>query len=176
MKRTEKAKPTGKANQRTATETRQRTMRSTSQRGKLQPASPEASKNRCRCSVAKGAEAWRSDHDHPKDRLQRGNRGVQEPEFHRAEGHRGDSRRGRRRNGDQLLLNGEKVRILGKTSTFFQLETDVRETNTDFGAQSAQQVKITAMSFDERKTFAATKEDLEHNTADIPVVMHQQVL
>ena len=31
-----------------------------------QPASPEASKNRCRCPAGAG----RSDHDHPKDRLQ----------------------------------------------------------------------------------------------------------
>ena len=38
----------GKANQRTATETRRSTMRSTSE-GQLQPAFPEASKNRCRC-------------------------------------------------------------------------------------------------------------------------------
>ena len=32
------------------------------------------------------------------------------------------------------------------------------------------------MSFDERKTFAATTEDLEQNIADIPAVMHRQVL
>ena len=32
------------------------------------------------------------------------------------------------------------------------------------------------MSFDERKTFPATKEDLEQNTADIPVVIQRQVL
>ena len=32
------------------------------------------------------------------------------------------------------------------------------------------------MPFDERKTFAATKEDLEQNTADLPVVMQRQVL
>ena len=32
------------------------------------------------------------------------------------------------------------------------------------------------MSFDEQKTFAATKEDLEQSTADIPVVMQRQVL
>ena len=32
------------------------------------------------------------------------------------------------------------------------------------------------MSFDERKTFAATKEDLEQNTTDIPVVMQRHVL
>ena len=32
------------------------------------------------------------------------------------------------------------------------------------------------MSFDERKTFAATKEDLEQTTADIPAVVQRQVL
>ena len=32
------------------------------------------------------------------------------------------------------------------------------------------------MSFNERKTFAATKEDREQNTTDIPVVMQRQVL
>ena len=32
------------------------------------------------------------------------------------------------------------------------------------------------MSFDELKTFAATKEDLEQDTTDIPVVMQRQVL
>ena len=32
------------------------------------------------------------------------------------------------------------------------------------------------MPFDERKTFAATMEDLEQNTADLPVVMQRQVL
>ena len=32
------------------------------------------------------------------------------------------------------------------------------------------------MPFDERKTFAATKEDLERNTAEVPVVMQRQVL
>ena len=31
-------------------------------------------------------------------------------------------------------------------------------------------------SRDERKTFAATKEDLEQNTTDIPVLMQQQML
>ena len=48
--------------------------------------------------------------------------------------------------------------------------------NTELGGQSAQQLKIAAMPFDERKTFAATKEDLEQNTADVPVVMQRQVL
>ena len=36
--------------------------------------------------------------------------------------------------------------------------------------QSVQQQKIAAMSFDEQKTFAATKEDLQQNIVDIPVV------
>ena len=52
---------------------------------------------------------------------------------------------------------------------------EVAEQNTDLGGQSAQQLKIAAMPFDERKTFAATKEDLEQNTADLPVVMQRQV-
>ena len=42
-------------------------------------------------------------------------------------------------------------------------------------SQLPQQLKIAAMPFDERKTFAATKEDLEQNTADLPVVMQRQV-
>ena len=45
----------------------------------------------------------------------------------------------------------------------FSLKAEVRW-------QSAQQLKIAAMSFDERKTFAATKEDLKQNTTEIPVV------
>ena len=44
------------------------------------------------------------------------------------------------------------------------------------GAQSAQQLKIAVMSFDERKTFAATKEDPKQNTVDIPVFIQRQVL
>ena len=44
------------------------------------------------------------------------------------------------------------------------------------GSQSAQQQKTAAMSFDERKTFAATREDLEQNTADVLVVTQRQVL
>ena len=46
----------------------------------------------------------------------------------------------------------------------------------DLTAQSAQQLKIAAMSYDERKTFAATKEDVEQKTADMPAVMQRQVL
>ena len=41
--------------------------------------------------------------------------------------------------------------------------------------QSAQQPKMAATSFDEQKIFTATKEDLEQNTADFPVVMLRQV-
>ena len=52
----------------------------------------------------------------------------------------------------------------------------VAEKSTDLGAQSAQQLKIAAMSFDEQKTFAGTKENLEQNTTGIPVVMQRQVL
>ena len=61
--------------------------------------------------------SWRSGHDHPNDRLQRVNRGVQEPELHRAEGHRDDSLRGQMRNEDHMLLEGGPVRILGGTWT-----------------------------------------------------------
>ena len=52
---------------------------------------------------------------------------------------------------------------------------EVAEQNTDLGGQSAQQLKIAAMPFDERKTFATTKEDLEQSTVDLPVVMQRQV-
>ena len=45
----------------------------------------------------------------------------------------------------------------------------------DFGAQSAQQQKMDAMRFDERKFFATNMEHLEHDTADVPVVMQRQV-
>ena len=111
----------------------------TPHRGNLQPASPEASKNRCRCPAgAIRAEAWRSDRDHPKDRLQRGNRGVQELEFHGAEGHRGDSQRSQRKNGDQLLPEGEPVRILGETST----EGSVEETLGTQTIQTAQEQRL----------------------------------
>ena len=48
--------------------------------------------------------------------------------------------------------------------------------STDLGAQSAQQLKIAPMPFDERKTFTAIKEDLEQNTAGVVVVMQRQVL
>ena len=43
---------------------------------------------------------------------------------------------------------------------------EVAEQNTDLGGQSAQQLKIAAMPFDERKTFAATMGDLEQNSGD----------
>ena len=52
-----------------------------------------------------------------------------------------------------------------------QMCDEVAELTADLGAQSAQQLKVAAMPFDERKTFAATKEDLEQNIADVPVVM-----
>ena len=44
------------------------------------------------------------------------------------------------------------------------------------GAQSAQQLKMDALLFDELKIFATTKEDFQQNTADVPVVMERQVL
>ena len=46
-------------------------------KGKLLPASP-----RCPAGTT-GAEAWRSDHEDPNHRLQRGNRGVQERKLSR---------------------------------------------------------------------------------------------
>ena len=48
-----------------------------------------------------------------------------------------------------------------------QMCVEVAEKSMDLGAQSAQQLKIAAMSVDERKTFAATKDDLGQNTTDI---------
>ena len=42
--------------------------------------------------------------------------------------------------------------------------------------KSAQQTKEAEMSFDDKKTFTATKEDLEQNTTDTLVVMQRQVL
>ena len=42
-----------------------------------------------------------------------------------------------------------------------QMCDEVAEWSADLSDQSTQQLKIAAMSFDERKTFAATKEDLE---------------
>ena len=44
---------------------------------------------------------------------------------------------------------------------------EVAEKSTDLGDQSAQQQKKVTMSFDERKSFAATKHGLEQNTTDI---------
>ena len=41
--------------------------------------------------------------------------------------------------------------------------------------QTARQLKMDAMRFDEHKTFATTEEDLEQDSADVPVVMHGQV-
>ena len=52
-----------------------------------------------------------------------------------------------------------------------QMCDEVAEYSTNLGAQSAQQQKIAAMSFDEQKALAAIKEDLDQNTADIPVVI-----
>ena len=42
--------------------------------------------------------------------------------------------------------------------------------------KSAQQAKVAAMSFDEQKSSAETKEDLKQNTTDIPARMQRQVL
>ena len=41
--------------------------------------------------------------------------------------------------------------------------------------QTARQLKMDAMRFDEHKTFATTEEDFEQDSADVPVVMHGQV-
>ena len=53
----------------------------THHRGKLQPASPEASKNRWRCPARKTTNLYKLKLG--VDRFQRGDRGVQELEFHR---------------------------------------------------------------------------------------------
>ena len=70
----------------------------------------------------------------------------------------------------------EIVNVATHSFSLKRICDEVAEQNTDLGGQSAQQLKIAAMPFDERKTFAATKEDLEQNTADLPVVMQRQVL
>ena len=78
--RQDKNKANGRQSEPKDCEPRQDDLRGEAQyRGKLQPASFEASKNRCRCPAGvMRAEAWRNDRDHPKDRFRRGNRGVQE--------------------------------------------------------------------------------------------------
>ena len=87
-------------------------------RGKLQPASPEAPKNRCRCPAgAIRAEAWRSDHDHPRDRLRRGNRGVQE---NRPESSGAVSQK------VQKTVKIPQVRDCEHSDALSQLEADVR--------------------------------------------------
>ena len=70
----------------------------------------------------------------------------------------------------------EIVNVATHSFSLKQMCDEVAEHGADLGAQSAQQLKMAAMPFDERKTFAATKEDLEQNTADLPVVMQRQVL
>ena len=59
----------------------------------------------------------------------------------------------------------EIVNVATHSFSLKQMCEKVAEQSADLGAQSAQQLKTAAMSFDERKTFAATKEDLEQNTA-----------
>ena len=70
----------------------------------------------------------------------------------------------------------EIVNVATHSFSLKQMCDEVGEQCADLGAQSAQQLKMAAMPFDERKTFAATKEDLDQNTADFPVVMQRQVL
>ena len=50
-----------------------------------------------------------------------------------------------------------------------------RDAVSNANIQTAQQLKMDAMRFHERKTFATTEEDLEQDSADVPVVMHGQV-
>ena len=54
------------------------------------------------------------------------------------------------------------MNIATRSLSLKQMCDEVAEWSTDLGAQTAQQLKIAAMSFDERKTFAATRKDLEH--------------
>ena len=90
----------------------------TQYRGKLQPASPGAPENRCRCPAgATRAEAWRSDHDHPRDRLRRGNRGLQV--------NRPDSS-GAVSQKVQKTVKIPQVRDCEHSAAFSQLEADVR--------------------------------------------------
>ena len=84
------------------------------------------------------AEAWRNDRDNPKDRLRRGNRGVQEnhPDSSEAETQK-----------VQKTVRIPQVRDRERRDAVSQLEAD----------ESAQQAKAAEMSFDEQKTFTATK-------------------
>ena len=73
---------------------------------------------------------------------------------------------------DQKTVMITLVRDRERKDIFFQLEADVRwSRRVESGSQSAQQLKTAAMSFDERKTFATTKEDLDQNTTAILVVI-----
>ena len=119
---------------------------------------PKHPKNRCRCPAgATRAEAWRNDRDHPKDRLRRGNRGAQEnhPDSSEAETQK-----------VQKIVRIPQVRDREHLDAFSQLEAD----------ESAKHAKAAEMSFDEQKTFTATKEDLEQSTTDVLEVMQRQVL
>ena len=70
----------------------------------------------------------------------------------------------------------EIVNVATHSFSLTQMCDQVAEQSADLGAQSAQQLTITAMPFDEQKISTVTKEDLEQDTADILVVMKRQVL
>ena len=74
------------------------------------------------------------------------------------------------------VVEEQTVDVATHSFSLKQMCDEVAEQSEDLGAQSAQQLKMDAMPFDERKPFATTKEDLEQNTADVPVVMQRQVL
>ena len=50
------------------------------------------------------------------------------------------------------------------------LDGEVAELQADIGGLSAQQLKIDALRADERKIFATTKEDLEHEVPVLPIM------
>ena len=71
------------------------------------------------------AEAWRSDHHHPKDRLQRGNRGAQE---NNAESSGAATQR------VQKTVKITQIRDREHGSAFFQLTIQPETNSNDFGS------------------------------------------
>ena len=110
--RKRRAWPTaGKANQRTATETRRSTRRNTLQR---KAAASQSRSIQEPMQMSSLGEVWATipTIDFNVETVKYKNQS-----FTVQKGHRGDPQRDRRRNEDQLLLGGEPVRIVGKTST-----------------------------------------------------------
>ena len=110
-----------------------------------QPASPGCSAGAIR------AEAWRRDHDYPKDWFRRGNRGVREnhPDC---------------TNRDWEVQ--KTVKITDHRSEIQNIATHSLSLISSAGKDSSDELKIST----------AIKKDLEPNTTDIPVVRQRQVL